>query len=232
MLHEICEQNDEQQRAGQYPLTPFHCLSKPTISVADYLNRIRHYSSCSDTCFIAAVIYLDLVHVNGMVVDSLNVHRLLITAVMLASKFFDDRCHSNSIYAVIGGISLSELNGLEILMLQKLQFTLFFPPEVFERYRSAVLSQYGGDVFAAANCKLACNAPMAIASVCSGVSRAPGTIDFACVSAPPMSCEVDAVSVSTRTPSTYSPSDSDCSVPSATSSSSASSSRGITSRLL
>ena len=39
----------------------------------------------------------------------LQVHRLLITAIMLASKFFDDVYYNNAYYARVGGISNSEV---------------------------------------------------------------------------------------------------------------------------
>ena len=43
------------------------------------------------------------------VISSLNVHRLLITSIMLASKFFDDVYYNNAYYARVGGISNSEV---------------------------------------------------------------------------------------------------------------------------
>ena len=43
------------------------------------------------------------------VISSLNVHRLLITSIMLASKFFDDVYYNNAYYARVGGISNTEV---------------------------------------------------------------------------------------------------------------------------
>ena len=43
------------------------------------------------------------------VISSLNVHRLLITAIMLASKFFDDVYYNNAYYARVGGTSNAEV---------------------------------------------------------------------------------------------------------------------------
>ena len=43
------------------------------------------------------------------VISSLNVHRLLITSIMLASKFFDDVYYNNAYYARVGGISNIEV---------------------------------------------------------------------------------------------------------------------------
>ena len=41
------------------------------------------------------------------------IFRLLITAVMTAAKFFDDRYYNNEYYSKIGGISNEEINTLE-----------------------------------------------------------------------------------------------------------------------
>ena len=58
-------------------------------------------------------------------ISSLNVHRLLITSIMLASKFFDDVYYNNAYYARVGGISNSELNSLEMEFLKMSSFALF-----------------------------------------------------------------------------------------------------------
>jgi len=74
------------------------------------------------------------------IISSLNVHRLLITAIMLASKFFDDIYYNNAYYARVGGISNSEVNSLEMEMLRMISFSLFVRPEQFERYRGSLYS--------------------------------------------------------------------------------------------
>jgi len=53
-----------------------------------------------------------------------QVHRLLITAIMLASKFFDDVYYNNAYYARVGGISNSEVNSLEMEMLRMISVRL------------------------------------------------------------------------------------------------------------
>ena len=70
----------------------FHGSKAPTLSVRQYMERIFKYSSCSTACFVMGYIYIDRFFQNrsGFCLTSLNVHRLLITAVMVASKFLDD----------------------------------------------------------------------------------------------------------------------------------------------
>lgn len=60
-----------------------------------------------------------------MAVTSLTVHRLVITAVMLAAKLMDDKYYSNAFYAKIGGVSTSDLNHMELEMLRMLDYRTF-----------------------------------------------------------------------------------------------------------
>jgi hypothetical protein len=60
---------------------------------------------------------------------SLNVHRLVLTGVMLSAKFLDDRYFNNAFYAKVGGVSTPELNRLEMEMLTLLDFRLLVTPE-------------------------------------------------------------------------------------------------------
>ena len=79
------------------------------------VDRILKYAGCSEETFILALIYMDqVVQFNPeFVISSLNVHRLLITAIMLASKFFDDVYYNNAYYARVGGISNSEVRAID-----------------------------------------------------------------------------------------------------------------------
>merc|ERR1719198_256502 len=135
-------------RNDQFPLapsqvTPFHSSKPPTISVKSYLeDRILKYAGCSEETFILALIYMDqVVQFNpDFVISSLNVHRLLITSIMLASKFFDDVYYNNAYYARVGGISNAEVNSLEMEMLRMISFSLFVEPDAYERYRCSLYS--------------------------------------------------------------------------------------------
>ncbi|KAK1389015.1 Cyclin [Heracleum sosnowskyi] len=70
---------------------------------------------------------------NSLVV-SLNVHRLLVTAVMVAAKMLDDVHYNNTFYARVGGVTNLELNRLEIELLFLLNFELTVHSRVFESY--------------------------------------------------------------------------------------------------
>lgn len=73
-------------------LNSFHGVRAPNISIRKYLERIYKYTNCSPSCFVVGYVYIDRLihrHPHSLVI-SLNVHRLLVTSVMVASKMLDD----------------------------------------------------------------------------------------------------------------------------------------------
>jgi hypothetical protein len=103
--------------------------------------RIHKYASCSNECFTLALIYVDrLIQRNNFLLTELNVHRVIITAVLLAAKFFDDAYYNNAYYAKVGGVHVSEMNGLEVDFLFRINFSLHVTTELFEKYRMELLS--------------------------------------------------------------------------------------------
>lgn len=106
-----------------------------------YSSRIHKYASCSNECFILALIYIDrLIQRNNFLLTELNVHRVVITAVLLAAKFFDDAYYNNAYYAKVGGVLVSEMNGLEVDFLFRINFSLHVTPDLFQKYREELLS--------------------------------------------------------------------------------------------
>ncbi|RZC80900.1 hypothetical protein C5167_043471 [Papaver somniferum] len=117
-------------------VTVFHGLRAPTLSIRQYIDRIFKYSNCSPSCFVVACIYMDRFLQNGdLLLTSLNVHRILITSVMVAAKFIDDDAFfNNAYYAKVGGVSTAEINRLEMKFLFSLDFRLQVTVGTFERY--------------------------------------------------------------------------------------------------
>ncbi|KAF8935887.1 hypothetical protein BGZ58_004752 [Dissophora ornata] len=80
---------------------------------------------------------------NGFRINSFNVHRLLITCLMVAAKFTSDLFYSNARYAKVGGLSLPELNQLELEFLFTTKFELNVKVEELQRVGNA-LFQFRG----------------------------------------------------------------------------------------
>ncbi|WCJ21531.1 cyclin p1 1 [Euphorbia peplus] len=118
-------------------ITVFHGLRAPPVSIQQYIDRIFKYSGCSPSCFVVAHVYVDrFVQNTDIPLTSLNVHRLLITSVMVAAKFIDDAFFNNAYYAKVGGISTAELNRLEMKFLFSIDFKLHVNVNTFGRYCS------------------------------------------------------------------------------------------------
>jgi hypothetical protein len=118
--------------AGSAPqLTVFHGLRAPPISIEAYLVRIAKYAKCSPACFVHSIVHmLKLAKQDASFAPTrLNVHRLLLTGVLISAKFLDDRYFNNAFYAKVGGVTTVELNRLELEMLQLLDFQLSVTPE-------------------------------------------------------------------------------------------------------
>ncbi|KAL8548328.1 hypothetical protein ACS0TY_007597 [Phlomoides rotata] len=116
-------------------ITMFHGLRAPSLSIQQYIDRIFKYSCCSSSCFVIAYIYMDrFIQQTNIFITSLNIHRLLITTVMVAAKFMDDAFFNNAYYARVGGISTRELNKLEMNFLFSLDFRLNVSVQTFGKY--------------------------------------------------------------------------------------------------
>ncbi|KAK9238367.1 cyclin-domain-containing protein [Lipomyces kononenkoae] len=80
------------------------------------------------------------------VMDSYNIHRLVIAGVTVASKFFSDVFYKNSRYAKVGGLPLEELNHLELQFLLLSDFRLAIPLEELQRYGDLLLQFWDREV--------------------------------------------------------------------------------------
>ncbi|KAI9162180.1 hypothetical protein LWI28_024614 [Acer negundo] len=92
LLQRVAESNDLTRRFQPQRISAFHGLTRPTISVESYLERIFKYANCSSSCYVVAYVYLDrFAHRQpSLPINSFNVHRLLITSVLVSAKFMDD----------------------------------------------------------------------------------------------------------------------------------------------
>ncbi|ORZ18935.1 cyclin-domain-containing protein [Absidia repens] len=84
------------------PLTHFHSRAKPNISILAYLTRILKFAPFSNEALLSLLVYFDRIALKQQyAVNSFNVHRLLITSVVVASKFTSDVYYPNSRYAKV-----------------------------------------------------------------------------------------------------------------------------------
>lgn len=122
------------------PTSPFHAHVPPAIPPHDYLRRLVRYSFCSRSAFVAAFLYLDDI-APSIPVTSLTVHRLLVTAVLLATKSFDDVLYDNAHFAKVGGLDTAELNALELDFLARRKFMMHVARERFFAFEDTLVAQ-------------------------------------------------------------------------------------------
>uniref|UniRef100_A0A0G4F2T4 Cyclin-like domain-containing protein n=1 Tax=Chromera velia CCMP2878 TaxID=1169474 RepID=A0A0G4F2T4_9ALVE len=128
-------------------VTKFDAVRVPQITVRDYFLRLAQYFQCSPTCHLLALVYVDRVvqsSQQGFRVDALNIHRLLVTATMVAAKFYDDKFLSNEFYAQVGGVSTREVNRLESRLLSLLDYRLVVLPPELKIYHDHVMAHLKG----------------------------------------------------------------------------------------
>lgn len=71
---------------------------------------------------------------------SLTIHRILVCAIHIAQKYFDDNFYGNKSMAIMFGISIDELNLLEMICLDVLDFDVHICAEEFYIYREKITS--------------------------------------------------------------------------------------------
>ncbi|KAF9121742.1 hypothetical protein BGW39_010292 [Mortierella sp. 14UC] len=74
-----------------------------------------------------------------LIINSFNIHRLLITSILVACKFSSDVFYPNVRYARVGGLPLSELNQLELEFLFLSQFELNTTESELQAYGNKLL---------------------------------------------------------------------------------------------
>lgn len=124
----------------------FQSERAPSISIRSYIARLDKYMLCSAECFVLALIYIDRVSAisQEFAVNSLTIHRVMLTGLVIAAKFFEDKFYTNSYYARVGGINTVELNKLELRFLTDVNFTLYVSEDEYTSYFDRLMMMYTG----------------------------------------------------------------------------------------
>jgi hypothetical protein len=115
-------------------MAEFYNYSDPPISLGDYIYRLMHYTrlSVSPVNLAVALLYIDRIERKGLCkVTKHSIFRLLSTAYLVAFKHTEDsKVMKNSEYCKIAGISVTELNQLELIFLMSINFELGVGPDI------------------------------------------------------------------------------------------------------
>eukprot|EP01063_Lacrimia_lanifica_P023138 TRINITY_DN3062_c0_g3_i1.p2 TRINITY_DN3062_c0_g3~~TRINITY_DN3062_c0_g3_i1.p2 ORF type:complete len:108 (+),score=31.83 TRINITY_DN3062_c0_g3_i1:379-702(+) len=83
---------------------------------------------------LAVAIIDKLSQKTGLLLTSLNVHRVVLVALAVAAKVRDDVYYSNKYYASVGGVSTRELNRLETALLTDCDWEVFVGEPQYKAY--------------------------------------------------------------------------------------------------
>jgi len=137
--------DNDQSRPEKKVVNCFESRHPAPISVADYTQRLLDYGHMSEEAFVCALVLMERVAVKWpqLAPTSSNVHRLLVTSVIVAAKLRDDIHYSNAYFAWVGGLRTTELTALEAHFLQWLDFEIQVSKEEYMRYLVEISRRYG-----------------------------------------------------------------------------------------
>ncbi|KAI0878831.1 cyclin-domain-containing protein [Hypoxylon argillaceum] len=145
MIGELIETNDSlAMKSGN--LTRFHSRTAPGISVLDYLQRLAKHATLTPPLLLSMVYYIDRLCAlyPDFTINTLTVHRFLITAATVAGKGLSDSFWNNSFYARVGGVKVAELKLLELEFLYRVDWRIVPVPEVLEAYYKGLVDRCDG----------------------------------------------------------------------------------------
>ncbi|KAJ4261473.1 Pho80p cyclin [Fusarium torreyae] len=147
MLAELIATNDA-IRISNGGLTRFHSRTAPGISVRDYLHRLARHATLTPPLLLAMVYYIDRLCAMypEFTINTLTVHRFLITAATVAAKGLSDSFWNNTTYARVGGVRVAELKLLELEFLYRVDWKIVPNPEVLVAYYKGLVERTPGYV--------------------------------------------------------------------------------------
>lgn len=104
------------------------CKLKPAISIENYIRHIFTYGIVDKNNIDGIILYtiniLNRLKTKGLYLNFYNCHRILLTSLMLSSKIHEDCYYSNSDWAKICGTNIRDINTMELVILELLDFDL------------------------------------------------------------------------------------------------------------
>ncbi|KAI4148749.1 MAG: hypothetical protein L6R39_002706 [Caloplaca ligustica] len=121
----------------------FNSKKPPPISLEEYLLRLHKYCPMSTGVYLGTGLYIYRLAVieHSVAVTVRNCHRLLLAALRVAGKAIDDRSYPHKRFAVVGGVSESELAKLEIAFCYVTDFELRVTREILEKHARVAMDQ-------------------------------------------------------------------------------------------
>jgi hypothetical protein len=145
LLGQLCAGNQDDGRCPPLDALAleeraFFSKQKQPFSLDSYIERVVDHVPSRPVLVTSLVLIDRLFNSNAnLALSDMNVHRIVITAILLASKFLEDEPYAQEFYRQAGGVpSLEELNQLEAFFLQQLDWKIFVSRQLYSDYYNAV----------------------------------------------------------------------------------------------
>ena len=135
-LKDIIEENNHYGR-NKYIFRDnvFYLEQIPPISLGDYIRHLFKYTGMNISTLILSVIYIDnFCEKYKYVLSFNNIYRLILITSYISLKYNEDIPIHTKKYAEIAGVSVEDLNNLEIQMCVALDFAFFVKSDYYQQY--------------------------------------------------------------------------------------------------
>ena len=141
LFSNICDDNTNEYKNENNKLEKPFLIRNPSISIKDYLERLYKYTKMNSSTIILILIYIDrLCNINKFKLTYYNIHKLILSSMVVAIKYNEDEYYPMKIYAKLGGISKAEMCFLEYYFVTLIHFNLFITKELFDKYNDYISS--------------------------------------------------------------------------------------------
>ena len=104
---------------------PLYSNKIPKIKIEEYITRFFTFSKIEISTLILAYIYIKrFIDKENYIISFRNIFRLIMSCIILAIKFNENKVYKNSFYAKVGGFDVDDLNNLEYNIFSRLDFNL------------------------------------------------------------------------------------------------------------
>ena len=115
--------------------TFFDAKSVVQVPLVDYLRRWVRLTRASAEEIVTASCLIDrCVECTEMVLTDLNMHRVVLAALVITSKYVNDEPFTNTQYATVGGVTLAEIGRLEKQFFRAIDFDAHVNASCFAKY--------------------------------------------------------------------------------------------------
>ena len=129
--------------SGSEHLTIWHVGSESTLSISDYVRRLTAQLRLDEEVLVVAYLFILRFlanHENSL--TSSTVHKVVLSAVILADKWHQDKQLSMRQYGRVGGVAPREAARLESHFWKAIQFRVHVSGAAYRRGREAMLRRW------------------------------------------------------------------------------------------